>query len=227
MNFNTGDKVKFLNDIGEGTIIGFQDHQYAMVQMADGFEVPFKISELIKIEGAQTVASLPEGLMKETIVTETAVEGHSPEKVQFKDEEQGIYLAFVKKNLDLFIMHLVNDTDYTLQYLLCRYKDNKALHLHSGRLEDNTKMVINSYNGEELKKLGGLNFQAILMGKKKFQLQLPINKFFEVKNLTTNNQEFTKNGFFEEKAAIVKLENDDLKKRSINLVIVPSTPSFN
>ena len=51
MNFRKGDKVKFLNDVGQGEIIRFQDKNIAIVLNEDGFEIPVLMSELLKIEG--------------------------------------------------------------------------------------------------------------------------------------------------------------------------------
>ena len=47
MNFKTGDKVKFLNDIGGGVITEFIDKKSAKVRTGDGFEIPVLISELV------------------------------------------------------------------------------------------------------------------------------------------------------------------------------------
>ena len=48
---NTGDRVKFLNDVGGGTVRAIQDDEMALVERDDGFEVPCLISELIPDRG--------------------------------------------------------------------------------------------------------------------------------------------------------------------------------
>ena len=45
-----GDKVRFLNDVGGGTITGFQDKDIVLVADADGFEIPTLISEVVAID---------------------------------------------------------------------------------------------------------------------------------------------------------------------------------
>jgi hypothetical protein len=50
MHLNRGDRVKFLNDTGGGTITAFRDEKTAMVMTADGFEMPVPVKELILAE---------------------------------------------------------------------------------------------------------------------------------------------------------------------------------
>jgi hypothetical protein len=47
MQFNKGDRVKFLNDTGGGIITGITGKNIATVLTGDGFEIPMPISELI------------------------------------------------------------------------------------------------------------------------------------------------------------------------------------
>lgn len=45
-----GDKVRFLNDVGGGTITGFQGKDIVLVADADGFEIPTLITEVVAVE---------------------------------------------------------------------------------------------------------------------------------------------------------------------------------
>ena len=45
--FHIGDKIKFLNDVGGGVIVRFQDDETAIVLRPDGFEVPHLLAEII------------------------------------------------------------------------------------------------------------------------------------------------------------------------------------
>ena len=45
-----GDKVRFLNDVGGGTVTGFQGKDVVLVADADGFEIPTLVSEVVAIE---------------------------------------------------------------------------------------------------------------------------------------------------------------------------------
>ena len=45
-----GDKVRFLSEVGGGKVVGFQGKDIALVEDADGFEIPMQIKELVVIE---------------------------------------------------------------------------------------------------------------------------------------------------------------------------------
>lgn len=45
-----GDKVRFLNDVGGGTVTGFQGKDVVLVADADGFEIPTLVTEVVAVE---------------------------------------------------------------------------------------------------------------------------------------------------------------------------------
>ena len=49
MKLRIGDKVRFLNEIGEGVITRFKSEDTVFVEMNDGFEIPYLIKELVPI----------------------------------------------------------------------------------------------------------------------------------------------------------------------------------
>jgi len=49
MKLRIGDKVRFLNEVGEGVVSRIKDHASVYVEMADGFEIPYQVSQLVPI----------------------------------------------------------------------------------------------------------------------------------------------------------------------------------
>lgn len=49
MKLRIGDKVRFLNEVGEGIIVSFKDKETVYVEMADGFEIPYLTKHLVPI----------------------------------------------------------------------------------------------------------------------------------------------------------------------------------
>ena len=45
-----GDKVRFLSDVGGGTVSGFKSGNIVLVEDEDGFQIPAPISEVVAIE---------------------------------------------------------------------------------------------------------------------------------------------------------------------------------
>lgn len=53
MDINIGDKVRFLNDIGGGTVSGFQKNGIVLVQDEDGFDIPVRASEVVVVSNTE------------------------------------------------------------------------------------------------------------------------------------------------------------------------------
>ena len=49
MKLRIGDKVRFLNEVGEGVITRFKDKETVFVEMADGFEIPYLCKHLVPV----------------------------------------------------------------------------------------------------------------------------------------------------------------------------------
>ena len=49
MKLRIGDKVRILNEVGEGVISRIKDKNTVFVEMPDGFEIPYSVSELVPI----------------------------------------------------------------------------------------------------------------------------------------------------------------------------------
>ena len=210
MNLKTGDRVRFLNEVGEGKVKNFQNNNIVNIEMDDGFEIPMKINELIKIENRREDSEAIEG-MKETVSLEKSIDIDLPDEITLKDDN-GIFLLIVKKGIDSYNLAVVNDTDYFIQFLLCKKENDHSHYLNNGIIEDNTKIIINTLNQEEIKKTGTVTFQCILFGKKTFELKDPINILVDLGKLSFMNMAFIENDYFDDKAIVIKLENDDLSK---------------
>ncbi|HQQ93479.1 MAG TPA: DUF2027 domain-containing protein [Bacteroidia bacterium] len=49
MKLRIGDKVRFLNEVGEGLVSRIKDKNTVFVEMEDGFEIPFPVKQLVPI----------------------------------------------------------------------------------------------------------------------------------------------------------------------------------
>jgi hypothetical protein len=62
MKLRIGDKVRFLNETGEGVITRFGDKNTAYVEMPDGFEIPYAVKQLVPIHTELIINSEAENL---------------------------------------------------------------------------------------------------------------------------------------------------------------------
>lgn len=61
-----GDKVRFLSEVGGGKVVGFQGKDIALVEDADGFEIPMQIKELVVVQTDEYNIPTPQQKQKKT-----------------------------------------------------------------------------------------------------------------------------------------------------------------
>jgi hypothetical protein len=79
-----GDKVRFLNEVGEGRITGFQGKNIVLVEDQDGFEMPMLINEVVVINSDD--------------YSITNVIGKSVDKKEIKNKREGASFKYLMSN---------------------------------------------------------------------------------------------------------------------------------
>ena len=224
MNFRKGDKVKFLNDVGQGTIISFQNKDIAVVLNDDGFEVPVLMSELLKIEGQYRFND--EDTNKNTNQADANQQNDPQPQVEEEDdlEEDGlntdsdahIYFALVPSNQKDMLnsdmqAYLINDSNFRMLYSISTNESEFQSLFAYGNLEDNTKVNLGTLKRDELNEKNEFNFQLIFFRKGNYYLQDPLNKSWNIRPARFYKQNtFAENDFFHEKAFIYELTKSDV-----------------
>lgn len=88
-----GDKVRFLNDVGGGTITGFQGKDIVLVADEDGFEIPTLVTEVVAVETndyniAKVVDDKKKGKTNEDKPTPTSVKNALAVNDDEEEEEE-------------------------------------------------------------------------------------------------------------------------------------------
>ena len=136
-----GDKVRFLSEVGGGTVTGFQSKDIVLVQDADGFDIPMHIRECVVIETDNYNIPLPAEKAVQTekkrkeeqparpaapqAAEEPAHRVEKPEISVYRQPEMkggdvlNVYLAFVPVDIKAvsttsFESYIVNDSNYYL-----------------------------------------------------------------------------------------------------------------
>lgn len=213
-----GDKVRFLNAIGGGTVIKI-DGRIATVLEDDGFEIPSMISELVVIESVNQL-NFPTEQVKTEIPQKTLNKKNESFDFNKKDEnpdkdQLSIYIAFVPKNIkelqttdcECFI---INDSNYYLQFSLFA-GDKLPLLLENDEIEPQTKLFLQDVKKEQLNDFRNIVFQAIALKKQKnfsikptinIHKELDLTKFYKL-------HYFSDNVFFHQKALLITLMEKD------------------
>lgn len=74
MKLRIGDKVRFLNEVGEGVITRFKDKETVFVEMPDGFEIPYLTKHLVPVHTelilnpeVENIDMVPESILTDSV----------------------------------------------------------------------------------------------------------------------------------------------------------------
>jgi len=222
MNFRKGDRVKFLNDVGQGTIVRFQDEKIALILNDDGFEIPVLISELLKLEGDYDFSEKENNnLNSNTGITQQAnniVEENDDleEDGLNADKKANVFFALVPKdqkdiaNSDLEV-YLINDSNFRVMYSISKSEEQFQSLFAYGNLEDNTKIILDTIKRDELNNFEEINFQLMFFRKGNYFLLNPLNQTWNVKPARFFKQNaFGVNDFFHENAFVYEVTSEEI-----------------
>lgn len=220
MKFRKGDKVKFLNDVGQGEVVRFQDEKIVVVLNEDGFEIPVLMSELLKIEGDYVFNNENEHTGHEE--PQNNAEAFSPENEDLEedglitDRKASLFFAIVpsdqkdmlNSNLDTY---LINDSNFRVLFTISKKESEFQSLFAYGNLEDNTKINLGTIKRDELNDFEEITFQLVFFRKGNYYLLNPIDKTWNVKPSRFYKQNtFGENDFFHENAFIYEITGSEI-----------------
>jgi hypothetical protein len=130
--FNIGDRVKFLNDVGEGIVTQIISDKKLMV-MVDGFNIPCLLSDLVSNRQPDTMPS------------ESLAAGADEEAINSDSDgsEYVVSVAFLPPVKDKSAMYLLNDSSYQMFYTIGFVgSDGIVAQQGCGRLAPDSKVFI-------------------------------------------------------------------------------------
>ncbi len=218
-----GDKVRFLSEVGEGRVVGFQGKDIALVEDADGFEIPMQIKELVVVQTDEYNIPMPQQRQKKT---EETPHDKSDVAVPYRgkttaSEIKGgdilnVYLAYVPVDIKQvsttpFETYLVNDSNYYLYFTYANIENQSSMVRSQGLIEPNTKMLLDRFEKSQLNDLERVAVQLIAFKDGKpyvlkpavgVELRIDVVKFYKLHT-------FQENDFFEEPALLYDIVRND------------------
>ena len=224
-----GDKVRFLNSVGGGTVRGFQGKNQVLVEDEDGFNVPVLIKECVVISDAphkQGSGYHPQ--MKAPVETPASTQPEKSTETEVKVEETvggdrlNVCLAYLPIDPKTFQecgyeAYFVNNSNYYLFFNYMNRTNNSWTSRYNGLIEPNTKIFLEEFSKADLNDLERICVQLIAFKKGKpyslknavsVELHLDTIKFYKLHC-------FMENDFFEEDALIVPIVRNDLPEKEL------------
>jgi hypothetical protein len=217
MNLKTGDRVKFLNDIGGGVITAFLDKKKAMVRTSDGFEIPVMIAELVADSGNFMPHDKQEEPPKipETKSPPKKNPAAMPAKNLSMDEELCFAIIPKTQSSDLFA-YLINNSSYKIHYVITTHSDESTLLFDQGSMDLRTQMKIKKFIPENLDNILRFNIQLLLYKEDFFVTREPVSvAFFMKPSEVYSGKSLNENDYFDRKALVFSIINYNIKNNYI------------
>ncbi|MDR2293227.1 MAG: DUF2027 domain-containing protein [Prevotellaceae bacterium] len=230
MKCSTGDKVRFLNDTGGGTVVGFTSKTIAIVRDSDGFDIPAPISELVVVSENNEKKIIDEyttkavetyrksdvskpNRTKENTQENIDITADINNKITAEEEDNDriefeIALGFLPvsndspANSDLQI-YMINDSSYRMFYTIGKYKQSHIEPIKNGIMESDCKEFVAILSKKEIAEMPVFQINFILFKNRDYMAQAVQQIDFHL-NMAKflNNKTFTENDFFEQNAFI-------------------------
>ncbi|MDR1984134.1 MAG: DUF2027 domain-containing protein [Prevotellaceae bacterium] len=226
MKCNIGDKVRFLNDTGGGTVVNFANKTTAIVRDSDGFDIPTLISNIVVVSEYnenklidENITQSPETHKKSDINIKPIKEKNINNITNINDtvtkDSDGIDFEIVlgflpvavdnPTNSDLQI-YIINDSSYRIFYTIGKWKQSLIEPLGKGELESDCKEFVGILNKDEITESPVFQINFILFKNRDYAAQTVQQIDFKLNPVKLLNAKiFTENDFFEQDAYIYVL----------------------
>lgn len=234
-----GDKVRFLSEVGGGKVVGFRGKDIALVEDADGFEIPMQIKELVVVETDDYNIPTPQQKQKKAEENSRAKmdvaapyrgksqpfssTGNNSQSsiVNSQSEVKGndilnVYLAYVPVDLKQvsttpFETYLINDSNYYLYYTYSNIENSSCQVRSQGMIEPNTKLFLEEFEKSQLNDLERVAVQLIAFKDgKAFALKPAVSVELRIDVVKFYKlHTFQENDFFEDPALIYDIVRND------------------
>ncbi|HWY39148.1 MAG TPA: DUF2027 domain-containing protein [Bacteroidia bacterium] len=164
MAIKIGNKVRFLNESGEGIVTRFKDKETAFVEV-DGFEIPYNIKSLVLIN-------------TEVVFTEEEKEGDEvkSESVFFVVEPDHELLLLQNE----FSFYLLNSSSFNLLYTYCIKDGNQYQTIKQGELGASQKLLLKKIQKHQLKEFAYHKIELLFFKKHHHTAQIPAAEIIHV-----------------------------------------------
>ena len=217
-----GDTVKFLNDVGGGTVTGFIGKNMVNVENQDGFEIPYPVSQLLNV-------SDPDLNKREKVVITPQIEEEQTDEIP--EEESGeiiagkdspdFYFCFVpsdNKNplAGEIALYLINDSNFTVLFHYAHFTDDVFSTVEFGTVQPNSKKLLESIGETDISDLPEYFFNVIFFKDEDKEKREPVTKKFKVNPVKFYKEKsFHSNQFFDHNAMVFQI-TENLLNTEIN-----------
>jgi hypothetical protein len=198
MKFKAGDKVRFLNTIGGGTVIKEINAFMVLVEIEDGFEIPTLASELVIIEPAGASGDLflnkNDRRPEIPVIVEPEPDDYETDRISRivnrgdgSAAPTGVYLAWVPQDQQRILtgsldVYLVNNTTSDILYtFFLKDSEGNFSGIDYGSIPAESKLVIESIVRDDIGMWSNGIVQVLFYAEKNEKVLMPVSATFRIK----------------------------------------------
>lgn len=199
MQFRKGDKVRFLNETGEATVVRLLSNGQVLVETSEGFEYPYPAAQLVPVKPIEK--ETPKEIPVEEEAEDTIAGHGNPSVLSLNNRfPDGVFLGFIPKHqafpsagmIDLF---LFNHTDYDIYFTISIKDGRDWICIESGAVRPRAKKQIETLTPQDIDNWNQLKTDVLFFSGDAYEHLPPVS------NLTKlNGVKFFKDSTFAQHA---------------------------
>ncbi len=204
MKLRIGDKVRFLNEVGEGTIVSFKDKETVFVEMPDGFEIPYLTKQLVPIHTELILNPEVENidLVLETILSDSVYFIIEP------DHEMPLLVSDYK-------FYLFNSSSYNACFTYSVKDDSHFQTLKHGELGAYQKVFLKQVKKNFFQEYAYHKIECLFYKNMHYKSQIPLAEILYINDRIISQSSLVKHTEFKLPVYAFILKEDFLDKQII------------
>ncbi len=185
MSIRIGDKVRFLNEAGEGIVTSFKDKNTALVEISDGFEIPYAIKYLVQVQTELILKKESEDIEEEF--------GHNRKDAVFFVLEPDHELDILMSE---YSFYLFNASNFNVLYTYSTKDGNNFQTLKQGELGSYQKLLLKKIRKQHLTEYAYHKIEMLFFKKSHYVAQLPVAEVIHINETILRRNGFVPNDSF-------------------------------
>lgn len=210
MKLRIGDKVRFLNETGEGKVSRITDKNTVFVEMSDGFEIPYLTSQLVPIHTELIID-------RDTENIELSPDAQLTDAVYFIIEPDHEFPALISD----YRVYLFNASSFNLMYSYSIKDGEYYQTLKHGEIGPYQKTLLKQVKISYFKEHNYHKLDCLLFKNGFFKAQLPIAEIIYLSPETLRDSKTIKHDEFEFPVYGFLLKEEFLNTREIEHTLTP------
>lgn len=181
--FKAGDKVRFLNETGEGIFIRNNGKGMAIVQVEDGFEYPFPLNQLVPVKAHEREVRLE--ATAETVKNAETSPVHEVINPGFPD---GIFLVFQPQNQNIpsagrIEVYVLNRSSYHIFFTVSLKDGREWICIQSGMLGPGRKAEVDVLTPADIDEWGQAKTDVLFYSDEPYAHEEPVSNVIKLRGV--------------------------------------------